>query len=125
MWTADWSCRPLQAPFWHAPTGGSTMATMAVERPRYPAPLMPRVREWTVDDLASLPDDGLRYELVDGSLLVTPAPCPPHQRAVLGLAVVLRACCPAGMETFIAPVDYQPDKGNSLRPDILVVRRED
>jgi len=78
-----------------------------------------------VNDLESLPDDGLRYELIDGSLLVTPAPYLPHQSAALGLAVVLRAGCPARMETFIAPVDYQPDKHNSLQPDILVVRRED
>ena len=38
--------------------------------------------EWTVDDLDQLPDDGLRYELLDGILLVSPAPTRRHQRAV-------------------------------------------
>jgi len=36
--------------------------------------------ERTVDDLAPLPDDGLRYALLDGWLLLTPAPALLHQR---------------------------------------------
>ena len=37
--------------------------------------VMPRTgEEWTVDDLDHLPDDGLQYELLDGLLLVSPAP---------------------------------------------------
>jgi len=31
-------------------------------------------RQWTVDDLQDLPDDGQRYEVIDGELFVTPAP---------------------------------------------------
>ena len=38
-------------------------------------------RIWTVDDLDELPDDGNRYEIIDGELFVTPAPAWPHQRA--------------------------------------------
>jgi Uma2 family endonuclease len=37
------------------------------------------VPHYTVDDLASFPDDGNRYELLDGMLLVTPAPNTGHQ----------------------------------------------
>ncbi len=44
--------------------------------------VMPRDREWTVADLAHTPDDGLRYELVDGVLLVSPAPSNNHEIAV-------------------------------------------
>jgi hypothetical protein len=36
------------------------------------------VPRYTLQDLESFPDDGNRYELVDGILLVTPAPLPPH-----------------------------------------------
>ncbi len=42
--------------------------------------LLPTRHDWTVDDLAGLPEDGLRYELVDGTLLVSPAPSKRHQR---------------------------------------------
>ena len=37
-------------------------------------------RAWTRDDLAQLPADGQRYELVDGILIVSPAPGARHPR---------------------------------------------
>jgi Uma2 family endonuclease len=47
-------------------------------------------RQWTVDDLEDLPDDGNRYEIIDGELLVTSAPSLDHQEAVLQFAELLR-----------------------------------
>lgn len=88
--------------------------------------IMPRTgEEWTVDDLDRLPDDGLQYELLDGLLLVTPAPIPVHQRAIGNLHLLLRAACPPGNEVFLAPLDWRPDLLTSLQPDLLVVRNED
>ncbi len=81
--------------------------------------------EFTFEDLDALPDDGMQYELVDGVLLVTPAPTPLHQRAVLETAVLLRAACPPEYEVFVAPLDFRPSSRRSLQPDILVARRED
>lgn len=40
---------------------------------------------WTREMVLALPDDGNRYELLDGELLVTPAPRPSHQFAVAAL----------------------------------------
>ncbi|WP_162449757.1 Uma2 family endonuclease [Phytoactinopolyspora mesophila] len=88
--------------------------------------VMPRATDdWTVDDLTQLPDDGLRYELVDGMLLVSPAPTPIHQRAVRQLTLALEAACPSHLEVFFAPLDWQPDQRNSLEPDLLVVAKKD
>ena len=81
--------------------------------------------DWTVDDLRSLPDDGLQYELADGVLLVSPSPRPAHQRALGRLFVQLSAACPPELEVFPAPLDFQPTNRRSLQPDLLVVRRED
>lgn len=86
---------------------------------------LPRHREWTVDDLLELPDDGLQYELADGVLLVTPAPRPRHQRALGRLHIQLSALVPPELEVFVAPLDFQPNRRTSLQPDLLVVRRED
>jgi len=80
--------------------------------------------EWTVDDLETLPDDGLRYELLDGTLIVSPAPVPRHQRAIVRLVLLLSAACPADHEVFVAPLDWQPDRRTSLEPDLLVVRKD-
>lgn len=86
--------------------------------------VLPReAEEWTVADLEKFPDDGLRYELIDGALIVTPAPALLHQSAVMELAVLLRDACPPGLKTFVAPVDFQPNLRTSVQPDVLVISR--
>jgi Uma2 family endonuclease len=87
--------------------------------------VMPRGRDWTVADLAGLPDDGLQYELADGVLLVSPAPRPRHQVVVGKLHLLLEAACPPELQVFLAPLDYQPTNRRSFQPDLLVVRRTD
>ena len=52
---------------------------------------LPRGAPLTYDDLQAMPDDGHRYELVDGVLIVTPAPVRLHQRAVARLLALLMA----------------------------------
>lgn len=79
---------------------------------------------WTVADLERLPDDGLQYELLDGVLIVSPAPIPRHQGAIGELFVLLHSACPEELKVFFAPLDWQPDQRNSLQPDLLVVRRD-
>jgi len=88
--------------------------------------VMPRQeRDWTVDDLESLPVDGLQYELIDGILVVSPAPVPRHQRAVRAIFRLLDAGCPPDWEVFFAPLDYQPNRRTSVQPDVLVVARDE
>lgn len=79
----------------------------------------------TVEDLTGTPDDGLRYELVDGVLLVSSAPSNQHQIVLGELYVLLRAACPAQARVMLAPTDYQPTRRRSLQPDLLVARRAD
>lgn len=88
-------------------------------------PVKPREGAWTVDDLVDLPDDGLQYELAEGTLLVTPSPRPRHQRMSARLMVLLAGACPEHLEVFAAPLDFQPSRITSLQPDLLVVRRAD
>ena len=85
---------------------------------------MPHEYDWTVDDLDQLPDDGLQYELLDGLLLVTPAPIPVHQRAARELFLLLHGACPPELEVFFAPLDWRPDRRTSLQPDLLVIAKD-
>jgi hypothetical protein len=60
-------------------------------------------RPLTVADLDLTPDDGRRYELDDGVLVVSPAPMPIHQRVLHRLQVCLQAACPAEFEVLPGP----------------------
>lgn len=80
---------------------------------------------FTVADLDALPDDGMRYELLDGQLLVTPAPLAIHQRASSQFLLKLTQACPLDLEVFTAPFDFRPSNRRSLQPDLLVCRCDD
>jgi Uma2 family endonuclease len=74
-----------------------------------------------------LPDDGKRYELIDGELMMmTPAPTPRHQRIAGNLFSELRTHVKANNlgEVFIAPVDVVLEEHTVVEPDILFVSRE-
>jgi Uma2 family endonuclease len=97
------------------------MATPTTQAGHWPAPA---AGEWTVDMLRELPDDGRRYELLDGVLLVSPAPAPKHQLVAAQLFRLLDAMTPADHRVFFAPVDWQPDERTSLEPDLLIISRD-
>ena len=63
---------------------------------------LPDRQVWTIEDLVSLPDDGHRYEILDGSLLVSPAPPLRHQVAADRLRAVLLAAAPDDVEAVTA-----------------------
>jgi Uma2 family endonuclease len=86
---------------------------------------LPWGRPLTEDDLALMPDDGHRYELLDGTLIVTPAPGVRHQVCVGALYRLLHEACPAGLLVLTAPFDVKPFVGTVLQPDVLVARRAD
>ena len=85
----------------------------------------PKRGEWTVDDLASTPEDNIRRELLYGELIVSPSPIPLHQTATFEIGVLLRAACPRDMQVFIAPLDYEIAYDTSFQPDVVVMRRAD
>lgn len=82
--------------------------------------------EWTVDMLDALPNDGNRYEIIDGDLVVTPSPSNAHQLVVGALYSRLRAYMrptQVGRAT-ISPSDVRREdrQRNRVQPDIFVVR---
>lgn len=73
-----------------------------------------------------MPDDGHHYELIDGTLIVSPAPRPLHQRVVGKVFRLLDDACPDDTyEVFVAPLDAILADDTLLQPDVLVARTAD
>ena len=67
-------------------------------------------------------DDGRRYELIDGELLVSPATGLRHQTVGLRLCRLLDDACPDELYVLAAPFAVQTDVSNEVQPDVLVTR---
>lgn len=87
--------------------------------------LIPTGRPFTVDDLEGMPDDGNRYELIDGMLIVSPAPSWEHQEMSFAVGIVLREACPRGERVLLAPFAVQTAFDSEVQPDVLVARFTD
>jgi Uma2 family endonuclease len=96
---------------------------MVTVMPASPVEIMDR--RYTRADLEAMPDDGRRYELIDGVLIVSAAPGRLHQRAVFSLARVLCAACPPEFEVLIAPFAVGLADDTELQPDVVVGRLAD
>ena len=79
------------------------------------------VPRYTVDDIDRFPEDGNRYELLDGVLLVTPAPRAVHQIVVSRIQYRLtKAVGAPGHAHVVGPGAISVPPGTQLQPDILV-----
>src|SRR5207302_2669731 len=81
--------------------------------------------ELTCEDVWAMPDDGYRHELIDGALIVTPAPSWRHQLALGALFALLREHCPPDLRVLVAPVDWVISDTTFVEPDIVVARKAD
>jgi len=75
---------------------------------------------FTRGDLARMPDDGRRYEIIDGVLIVSAAPGRLHQRALTRLWRLLDDACPPEFEALVAPFAVGLADDTEMQPDIVV-----
>jgi len=85
-----------------------------------------RDRLLTYADYAALPDDGHRYQLLEGELVMTPSPSAWHQgvsrEIFVGLVQFVHL---HGLgDVFAAPLDVTLSDRNVLQPDILFISNE-
>lgn len=85
--------------------------------------MAPAVRRWTREEVLALPDDGNRYELIDGELLASPSPRLLHQR---GVAALYELVAPYVRRhrlgwTGLSPADLDLRSGQLSQPDLFVV----
>ena len=79
---------------------------------------------WTVSMLETLPEDGQRYEIIDGALYVTPSPRVRHQQVITNLAAILQpyVARAGGALVLVSPADVRKGGDTSVQPDLFVVR---
>jgi Uma2 family endonuclease len=94
--------------------------------PELPSRPQPEPGHWTYADYCAIPEDGHRYEVIEGQLYVAPSPTPLHQRAVSRLAYYLIGHTLAHDlgEIFVAPLDVVLSLRTVVQPDILFLRKE-
>ncbi|GAA1702421.1 Uma2 family endonuclease [Fodinicola feengrottensis] len=110
--------------------GGLGVVTVEQLR-RYPDDAHVRIVEDTVylsrdggfdvADLEAIEDDGWRHELIDGIIVMSPAPVHAHQRAVVELVFALRTSVPEQLEVLVAPFDVDLGFRRRVQPDVLIV----
>lgn len=87
----------------------------------------PAQEHWTYEDWLKLPDDGYRYEVIDGVLHMSPPPRTRHQRIsarLVGFLIDFLKRHPLG-EILYAPVGVRlPNQPVPVEPDILFIKRE-
>ena len=85
-------------------------------------------RRYTVDEVLGFPEDGNRYELADGELLVTPAPTQRHQRVLGRLHLALETYLAPYADvavTFFSRADVLLSPDDHVQPDLFVVPAAD
>jgi Uma2 family endonuclease len=85
---------------------------------------LPYGRPLTVADLDLMPDDGHTYELIDGTLIVSPAPGLRHQLAHAALMKLLMDACPDDLRVISAPFQVTLADDTGVQPDLLVAPLE-
>ncbi|APE37276.1 hypothetical protein BOX37_28840 [Nocardia mangyaensis] len=81
----------------------------------------PHSDHWTAADLDHMPDDGLRYEVLNGQLVVNAAPKPKHQWLIQTLFLALQPVVPADMATLLG-IGVLIGSDEPV-PDLVVVTR--
>ena len=81
-------------------------------------------RPLTYDDLRDMPDDGLRREVLEGELIVNPAPRRDHQEIVANLDWILQRFLRASGSgrVYTHPVDLYLGRHDIVQPDLVVIR---
>ena len=87
---------------------------------------MPVDTRLTYDDFCLLPDDGKRYEIIEGELFVTPAPRIPHQIVVSQLTAELLAFAKKKRmgRVLVGPVDVVFSEFDVVEPDIVYISKQ-
>lgn len=85
-----------------------------------------KIKLVTYDDYRNLPNDGKRYEIIGGELLMTPAPSTIHQRILRKLLIALTNHIDNNNlgEVLCSPVDVVLSMTDVVQPDLVFIAKE-
>ena len=88
--------------------------------------IAPEGQNWTYEEYAKLPEDGLRHEIIDGEHFVNPSPSTQHQHVSKRLQYQLYTKIElAGLGLlYNAPIDVQLSEFDIVQPDIVIILNE-
>lgn len=72
-----------------------------------------------------MPDDGNRYELIEGEIVVSPSPRSRHQVVCARLFRLLDDRCPDPLMVLFAPLDVVLEEHSVVEPDLIVFDRDE
>jgi Uma2 family endonuclease len=101
--------------------GRTAMALRATEH--HPATM---IEALTYEDLQAIPEDGHRYELIFGEIVMSPSPNTRHQYVLGELFTRMKQHAHDRLlgRVYIAPLDVRLSPNNTVQPDLLFVRRD-
>jgi Uma2 family endonuclease len=84
-------------------------------------------RKLGYDDYVHFPDDGRRWELIDGEAFMVPSPTTGHQDVILQLAILVKNHLDehGGGRVFVAPLDVLLSDSDVVQPDVMYVSDAD
>jgi Uma2 family endonuclease len=88
----------------------------------------PAPGEWTYEDYLNLPDDGRRYEIIEGVLYVTNAPDIDHQFTVMEIAFQIKRFVAERNLGYVLTVPFEvhlSETSRPVQPDALFIKAED
>ena len=103
------------------------MAIETTVSPRLAEGKWPSQGQWTYADYKRLPDDGWRYEVIEGELHMAPAPRPRHQEATINLATAMSQFARSKRlgKVYTAPIDVLlPGLASPVQPDVLFIAND-
>lgn len=106
------------------------MSTQTVEQSDTPIPFghngWPLQGQWRYEDYLHLPDDGRRYEIIEGVLYMANAPSIEHQHSVSEIHFHLKLFVREQQmgQVFTAPIEiHLAENMRPVQPDVLFIRR--
>lgn len=79
----------------------------------------------TVEEFSQLPETNLPTELIDGEIVMTPAPEDYHQELVLNIGEYLKKLTEKKGHVRVSPIDVRLGENNSVQPDVMWVSGAD